>query len=314
MSEGQGDSGTDKWMGRENSEVHGGRRLPDRLVIRRAREFRLYTADGRRFVDLYLDNGRAILGHRTRTIGRRVLEEMSRTGGAALSGRWEARAWKALSRLFPGRNIAVFTGLGEAVAALRKISLLGPTARPTDPPCFYGARRGLCDAEYSPDVWYWRPFLPEEAMPPPEAIQLPILPVPAAFGIQVVTAPRRRRLPDGGQRPAEVAFAVLTRAIADLRSANSGGEPERDSKGRPRTRGQLSGRSERALSEVGDAWVARCGPYLVPRWCPLEESEAVRRFAEKGFYLGPSDRTTLVMPALLSRGELQALAGLTGGR
>lgn len=34
-------------------------------LIRRARGYFLYTPDGRRFLDFYQDNGRAVLGHRS---------------------------------------------------------------------------------------------------------------------------------------------------------------------------------------------------------------------------------------------------------
>ncbi|MDE0227877.1 MAG: class III aminotransferase, partial [Spirochaetaceae bacterium] len=46
--------------------------------IRRARDFHLYTGDGRRLLDLYLDGGAALLGHRPALLGRELKSVLGR--------------------------------------------------------------------------------------------------------------------------------------------------------------------------------------------------------------------------------------------
>ncbi|MDR3145398.1 MAG: hypothetical protein LBU21_03905, partial [Treponema sp.] len=59
--------------------------------IRRARDFRLYTEDGKRLVDLWQDGGRALLGHTPPALFREIKNTAARGLAAPLPGFHEAR-------------------------------------------------------------------------------------------------------------------------------------------------------------------------------------------------------------------------------
>ncbi len=75
----------------------------DNLIppIRRMRDFHLYDFNGRRYLDLYLDGGRALLGHKP---GRCVLmmkNAMEKGLSAPYPGVWNARLLKQLRSVYP---------------------------------------------------------------------------------------------------------------------------------------------------------------------------------------------------------------------
>ncbi len=92
------------------------RRLP---AVRRAREHRLYTVDGARWVDAWADGGRALLGHRPGGVKLRIKNELDRGLCAPYPGVWERRLEKVLLRLFPGyERVCVFGSAERALAVL----------------------------------------------------------------------------------------------------------------------------------------------------------------------------------------------------
>ncbi|GHV89294.1 hypothetical protein AGMMS50267_16540 [Spirochaetia bacterium] len=125
--------------------------------IRRAREYRLYTGDNRRLVDLWLYGGRAVLGHNPPGI----LRELKNTAGRGLFAPYpsllEARLRKALTRLFPGYAFRLYA----TEAALRRaLSRAG-----------YAAAEPFPDPALSPETTpnapppLWRPFLDTQPRP-----------------------------------------------------------------------------------------------------------------------------------------------------
>ncbi|MDR1129249.1 MAG: hypothetical protein LBL20_08050, partial [Treponema sp.] len=83
----------------ENEDLARFRLIP---AISRARDFRLYTPDGRRLVDLWQYGGRAILGHTPPSVLREMKNTAERGLFAPLPGPQERRFLKALSALLPG--------------------------------------------------------------------------------------------------------------------------------------------------------------------------------------------------------------------
>jgi hypothetical protein len=77
--------------------------------IRRARGYRLYGLDGRRYLDLYQDGGRAILGHRGGRAVTAMKNALSEGLHSCLPSVHEARLLKALGRAFPAyRSFRLF--------------------------------------------------------------------------------------------------------------------------------------------------------------------------------------------------------------
>ena len=67
----------------------------------RARDFYLYTTDGRRIVDLDLGGGRGVLGHKPKGLETRIKQVLSRGLWHRAASVWERRFIKTLKRYFP---------------------------------------------------------------------------------------------------------------------------------------------------------------------------------------------------------------------
>ena len=135
----------------------------DTPVIRRARGYFLYTADSRRFLDFYQDNGRAVLGHRPGGI-QRVLKSTAGKGlFAPYPSVYEGRVERMLKKLFPeALDFRVYRSMERIRSAL--------PSEIKDP--LYGGRG---------PVTLWRPFSGESV--PLSEIIVPLLPFPGDFGL-----------------------------------------------------------------------------------------------------------------------------------
>ncbi|MDR3130857.1 MAG: hypothetical protein LBU18_04855 [Treponema sp.] len=272
--------------------------------IRRARAFRLYAEDGRRFIDLWQYGGRAVLGHTPSGVLLELKNAAARGLFAPFPGCYEGRLVKALSRIFPGKAVRLYP---DEAALRRALALAGYDAgSPFPDPAFAAASRParpeVCRASEKPAPILWRPFLENEAeaepASPPASPLVPVMPLALAGAPQVLILDNAMEtaFPVSGQdciSPAVLAAAA--RSVWDLIAA----APERGALKFPRIRKAL-GKSE---------WRRR-GVYLT-RDTEDEESWAglFRRFLEKGFLLPPSSRSPLILPGELSPGEEAALAG-----
>jgi hypothetical protein len=116
------------------------RRLPP---IRRARFWRLYAQDGRRFLDLWQDGGRGILGARHQGLGRSIKATLDRGLDRPLPSVLEARLGKALLRLVPrAKALRLFGSEEEALEALAAFATELPEAGSRYPETESGPRAG----------------------------------------------------------------------------------------------------------------------------------------------------------------------------
>ena len=256
-------------------------------IITRARGDHLYASSGRRYLDLYRDGGRAILGHRSGRIVRERKNLLEKGLAATLPSTHEARLERALKHLFPdAREVRAFTSYERAMSAV-------------------GSFLGIHDADvvvFDPVVEYvdhppasamvWRPFLPDEIAATLDASAtaiLPVLPVPGET-TQVVL------FPDGSAPASDVVPAdrlvSIGRSIADLQMCERI-EP-------------LPLRGFRAV-----------GPYLVPD--PADElvyDEWFTEFVLQGILISPDLSVPSVSPCEVSDGErmrvLRMAAGIVG--
>jgi hypothetical protein len=262
--------------------------------IRRARDFRLYTGDGRRLTDLWQQNGRAVLGHTPSAVLRELKNAASRGLFTPFPGPCEARLIKALSRLFPGRLVRLYADPASLCRALVRAGYEG--AAPFPDPAF--------PAPSPPDPSapsLWRPFL-EDPLPAAE-ILIPIVPLPLAGAPcpLIIDRTLEARFPTSSQDLISPAIlAAAARGVHDLIAAL----PVRKARGFPRV-----------LKALRQSPWRRRGIYLTRETIPgvpgAETYAALFRcFLEKGFLLPPSPRYPLIIPGELSPGEEAALAGL----
>jgi hypothetical protein len=243
--------------------------------VKRARAYRLYT-ESKRFVDLYLDGGRAVLGHNAPNVLRELKNAADRSLFAPYPSYYTKRFEKALSCLFPGKSFAVYVSLEAVPSAIRDGT---PLIRPYMP--------------YSGDG----PFLA-------------LLPHPLAPVVLVTSSQSGRALEKGdvmgGGLPVEgvvedfplpispVVLALTTRAIYDVLHT-----PERGT--------VISKRVDGALAD--GPW-RREGIYVTHREKLTDDEweRIFRRFLDAGFLIPPTQHDPLILPGELSPGEEKLLA------
>jgi hypothetical protein len=252
----------------------------------RARDFRLYTQDGRRLVDLWQNNGAAVLGHTPGGILRALKNAAERGLYAPFPHSQEGRFHKALAALLPGMSFRLYRG---DAALLR---FLGAEGFP-DP--------ALGEAMPLSAPLLWRPFL--DSAPPRDRPLVPVLPLPWPGTLRVLALPpapaASAPLPPESQLIPPSILAAATRGVYDLIAANA-------------VRGRMPyPRIEEALAEK--KWLRR-GIYLCRSGPPDDEAYAAlfRHFLEQGFLLPPVRTHPLILPGVLSPGEEAKLAGLLG--
>ena len=260
-----------------------------RLVptVTRARDFRLYTKNRQRLVDLWQNGGAAILGHTPPSILKELKNTASRGLYAPFPHFLEDRYIKALSRIFPGRNFRLYAAPPpklETLIADRYAAL-------------------------------WRPFLDSNApLSVPEnspPVLIPVVPgiqgwregLPCGLCVLAVT-PDFEKTNDvpSGDFLSPVLLAVAARGLYDLIAVV------------PQRAKLKYSRVEKALKNnqpVNGRW-RRQGIYLTPLQEPSHEEWAAlfRRFLEEDFLLPPVPYQPAILPGVLSPGEEAKLACL----
>jgi len=253
-----------------------------RLVpnVLRARDFRLYTKAGR-LVDLWQNNGAAVLGHTPPSLLRTLKNTASRGLYAPFPHFLEARYRKALSRVFPDRNFRLYAapppGL-ETLVANGSAALWRPFADPASPLGVPENPPVLIPVV--PGIQAWRDGLP--------------------LGLCVLAVKGGADTESDDFLP-PVLLATAARGIYDLISVASA----RANLNYPRIAKALKN------SPQSETW-RRDGIYLRPRRTPAQTEWAAlfRRFLENGFLLPPHPSQPLILPGVLSPGEEAKLAFL----
>jgi hypothetical protein len=250
----------------------------------RARDFRLYTQDGRRLVDLWQHNGAAILGHTPAGILRALKNTAERGLYAPLPHGQERRFYKALAALLPGMSFRLYRGDAALLRALGAEGFPDPALGEAAPPAA---------------TLLWRPFL-GSALPPDRSL-VPVLPLPWPDALSVLALPSAPTAvdPPPSQLIPPTILAAATRGVYDLIAAGA-------------ARGRLRyPRIEEALAEK--KWLRR-GIYLCRSDAVDDGTYAAlfQRFLEQGFLLPPVRAHPLILPGILSPGEEAKLGALLG--
>jgi hypothetical protein len=259
--------------------------------LRRARDYRLYTAGNRRLVDLWQYGGRAVLGHTPPAVLREMKNTAERGLFAPFPGPLEKRFLKALSRLLPGRRFLLFPN---------EATLQGFLAENGFPPLIIDPALSpavVLPAETPPPV-LWRPFLDNAEAAAPALI--PVLPLPwtnvpqaLALGAEYAALEAAHT----AEALSPVVLAAASRAVYDLIAALSRGRPSF-----PKITAALS---------RGGPW-KRQDIYLSLSSALDDEAYTAlfRRFLDGGYLLPPGPGEPLILPGIMSPGEEANLAAL----
>jgi len=273
--------------------------------VRRARGNRLYTADGKRYLDLWLDDGRGILGDRdryTRTVAANAADKgLTRP----YPGLYDKRFQKAVTPVWPGFNTVVsFSSEERALAAATRVLganpiLIDSAVCPSSPEALAkpeAAVSNLAQGTAAPGfVAIARPFA---AIPETCHLALPRLPCPRPFapwcliardGTAVAQALSRE---EGDLVPAQ-SLVAAARGLSSLEASVSDGYGE-----------TLWSRFDKRM----DAWFERAGPYLFAKAIPAGYEAFFRAALEGGALLSPHPDAPSVIPPDFDDGELVKLS------
>lgn len=252
------------------------KRLARLSMIRRARGFHLYTTSGKRYLDLWQADGRAILGHRRTKVDAAFTEALSQGLAAPLPSKHLRRLESALRGLFPEHPILWLVAEGGA----------------NDGPVGEGPER------------VWRPFLPAERDRETRgsAAVEPVLPYPLAPTPRLVCARGDLGLSGSTKLETQVSppvLAGLARAASDLETALL--QP-------------LPRSYERAPELISEELFQVEGPYLSFRGSETEYERLFDRCLEKGVVLNPRHDLPSIVPGVLSDGETALIRRALGRR
>ena len=256
--------------------------------IRRARGFRLYDMEGRRYLDLYRDG--ALLGHRGAGVLTVMKSALSQGLSTALPTAWEGRLVAAVKKMLPGwGDVRLYASMDRALqAAGHFLHATLALADVHDP--------ALAEQQASPaPAALWRPLLPCPAATRVLLAQLPVTvcsaPVPVCFAPSAAhEAPPSDALPG-------FVLAAAVRGLAAL--THPSGEP-------PLSDGIAA--VERAIDRTR-GW-KRQGPYVRAVFPEPDYSRVHAEFLRAGVLLHPGYPGPSVLPGECSPGENKLLADL----
>jgi hypothetical protein len=264
--------------------------------IRRARGYHLYDERGKRYLDLSLAGGRALLGHRPERVLLEMKNLLSRGLWSDLPSVYERRLGKAFALLLPDYPIVrVFANEERLVARLAPLvtegTKLSSPAVIGDPVSL--DLRPTASADFP--ISRWRPFLStgkETASIAIPSVVVPVLPFPASFGPAVACI---RGLSDSDVPPSDIVAPALLGAL--LKSVHA------LLRFRPAYR-------EEKWCPFEAPWWERRGPYLVARCEKRRYSVVFRRLLDKGVFISPTFPGPSIVPADYTPGELKPLKTL----
>jgi len=264
--------------------------------VLRAREYNLYTEDGKKLKDLWLDGGKAILGHKPPRVLGELKNAAERGLFSPLPHPMERRFLKALGELFPGRGFRLYR---DSLSMSRALEEAGYSVRPMSGPAFLGNEQQQREEN---KVYFWRPFT-EQPGSPSEAssgafsasVFIPILPLPLGPDILVLHKDAEAYFPPGDLIP-PVILAPAGRALYDLIKVLGKPLPKYP-------------RLEKALRK--SIW-QRQGIYLntEPGTGKEKYAEIFRFFLEGGFLIPPFMHEPAILPPSLTQGEEAKLSEL----
>lgn len=253
-------------------------------IIVRARGFRLYDKRGRRYIDLYQNNGRAVLGHRPDGFNQVMKSTASRGLFAEYPSIFDGRLEKILKLMFTDYSkFRIYANRERTMEALSQV--LGRQVKGskiTDP--------AMTD-EADEKLMYWRPFIPEQQVKPD--LLLPIFPFPGSFAPYVVCVrdvDLLQKMPASDMVSPFLLDGLIKSISLLIRSMHSP---------------TGSGSEFQRLVDILE-WDRR-GPYINTRLEPVTYAEVFKKALEQGVLLPPGENYPIILPREFSDGEIQGV-------
>lgn len=247
-------------------------------IIQRARGYRVYDINGKRYLDLYQDGGRAILGHRPDRVGLALKNTISKGLLSDYPSVYTLRFVRALKTLLPDQSdFRWYCSMENALKAASQH--LG------SPLVFSDVKDPVFSHSDQTSAALWRPFLNSIN----SQVTFPVLPFAKSWTPTVVAF--RERPGDDVFSSDCISGAILSgmcRSVYDL-MRYVGAEGETD--------------WETFNSPVWD----RKGPYLLPK-CDVDRYSIIfKRLLQNGIIISPFYPGPSILPGEYSPGEIKCL-------
>ncbi len=260
--------------------------------VHRARDCRLYDRKGNRYIDLWRNGGRALLGHRPDKVYRELKNVLQKGIVAEYPSLYTVRLKKALRSLVPGNwEIRIFTTQDRALSVAmelfyqdRNVSIENiPVLEP-----FLYPNPKLADRVLNMGVFY-RPFFsfPYQKFP----LIVPVLPFPGAFAPQplLIGEPFSKQVLPLDDPVSPVLVATLTRAVWHLI------------------------RISRIALPKWEEWEVRgwtrISCYGIPQFDRSQYPRIFTAFLNRKILIPPTPRDPLILPMEWSKGEKALVEG-----
>jgi len=242
-------------------------------LFRRARDFHLYDLGGRRYLDLFQDDGRALLGHRPAGVLHDLKQVLGKGLVAELPSVYGRRLEKELPKLVQGEWV------GRVFASRR--SALDAVSRHLDVPAEdLVLRDPAVSLPIEGRAALFRPFIDADFSACD--VLFPVLPFPGSFAPSPVLFRAFRREPPASDVCSPLLLAGLLGSIRELLK----------------------------IAESPDIWSGwklpgwrRRGRYCVPSVGALRYEDIFARFLEGGVLLPPDSKHPVILPGSFSDGE-----------
>ena len=267
-------------------------------MVGRARDFHLYTVDGRRLLDLCLDGGAALLGHRPERLGRELSSVMARGLIGNLPSVHGARLMRVLRRLLPGHRWFGIAASADDAWRLLRDRVAGLPATPAD------AADPLRDPGWrEAAVAWWRPLCEQQPLGGAWLEQGPaalLHRLPFRIGAGPVTVSTR----DPGRPDAAPGAEGAAASISPLLLSGAAAALNRMARGAPQRLAAAAHWPHRL-----EGW-RRTGIYLTADYPRPDHGRVHAAFLAAGVLLNPDYPGPNILPGSASPGEWQLLTRL----
>jgi hypothetical protein len=253
-------------------------------LIRRARDYHLYSVSGKRYLDLWQNGGRSLLGHKPGRLTTVLKDTISRGLIADLPSALSGRLMRVLQRMFPAYREFRLSGSPAEALQLAGLHLGGIVAAAE-----------VADPLFEPEpagkkpVSFWRPLLPD----PAAEVLLPVLPFGLAGAPQVVCF--RRSPPRDFPEQAPVSGMLVAGLLRSLQELQRFTVPEWIT---PNLLAGCAGWRQEQL-------------YVVPEFDLEGYQQVFEAFLEAQVLLSPEAPYLSILPAgEISKGDLGKMIGL----
>jgi hypothetical protein len=254
-------------------------------TIRRARGWRLYGLDGARYLDLYSEGGKTILGRKNAGMGSLAKACIDSGLVSEFPSVWTARLVKAIRAWLPAYDkVFFFPTAAEARAALASALGSRPAADMRTEKAFGEYLRNSSEDDSSAKSG--EPALAE-------------LPLPAlwSFGIILVSGSGDTSLNEklktlaGPDRVPAIKMALAVKALAELSAFST----------------SYNEKLWLRMDPYIDGLFSRSGPWLYPAYAESSHARVFQECLEKGILISPEFSRPSLVPGEFDSGELSCL-------